>query len=74
MPKFIALSLALILIGASSGCGSSQDSPESRRTNAEKQQALNDSAFGTMAGTMDRARGVEQLQQDHKNKLDATMD
>jgi hypothetical protein len=30
--------------------------------------------FGTMTGTMARAKGVEQLQQDHKDKLDAAID
>jgi hypothetical protein len=74
MRKFFALSIAVILIGAFSGCGSGTSSHEDRKTDAERQQALDDSVFGTTTGTMARAKGVEQLQQDHKDKLDAAID
>jgi len=74
MGKFFALSIAVIVIGVSSGCGPSKSHHSDGRPKAEKQQALDDSTFGPMVGTMDRARGVEQLQQDHKSKLDAAID
>jgi hypothetical protein len=74
MRRFFALSIAVILIGAFSGCGPGTSSHADRKTDAERQQALDDSVFGTMTGTMARAKGVEQLQQDHKDKLDAAID
>jgi hypothetical protein len=71
MRKLFSLSVAIILITLASGCG--PVSPKESRTEAEKQQALRDSAFGPMVETMDRARGVDQLQHDRKEKLDAAM-
>jgi hypothetical protein len=73
MRKLLSLSAAIFLmITLTSGCGPAGSSKESR-TEAEKQQALRDSAFGPMVETMDRARGVDQLQHDRKGKLDAAM-
>ena len=69
-----ALLIAVTMIGASGGCGSSTSSQDNSRTEAEKQQALRDSAFGSMVETMDRARGVEQLQLDRKARLDAALE
>lgn len=74
MRKFIALSMAVMLILASSGCGPSQSDRAERRTEAERQQALRDSAFGTAAVALERAREVEQLQQDRRSELDAALE
>ncbi len=74
MRKFFALSMAVMLIGASSGCGPSQSDERDRRTEAERQQALRDSAFGTAAEALERAREVEQLQQDRKSELEAALE
>ena len=72
MRKLLSLSTVIILIALTSGCGPAGSSKEGK-TEAEKQQALRDSAFGPMVETMDRARGVDQLQHDRKGKLDAAM-
>lgn len=74
MRKLFSLSMAMILIGASSGCGAGSSNPDKGKTEAEKQQALRDSTFGPMAETLDRAKAVEQLQQERKDKLDAAME
>lgn len=71
MRKVLTLLTAVILIGASSGCGPGKPNHDDGRTEAEKQQAVRNSTFGPMVGTLDRARGVAQLQQDRKSKLDA---
>ncbi len=72
--KILALSTVVILIGTSSGCVPSQSDQAERRTEAEKQQALRESTFGPLAESMDRARAVEQLQQDRKAELDAAIE
>ncbi len=74
MRKFFALTMAVMLTVASSGCGPSQSDQADRRTEAERQQALRDSAFGTAAVALERAREVEQLQQDRKSELEAAME
>ena len=74
MRKTFALLMAVILLGISSGCGPSESSRDVRKTEAEKQQALRDSSFGSMAEAMDRARGVEQLQLDRKDRLEAALE
>lgn len=71
MRKVLVLSMGVILIGVSSGCGSDQDEVT---TEADKQQVLRDSSFGAMAESMDRAAEVEQLQQDRKNRIDAALE
>ena len=48
--------------------------PDERRTQAEREQALRDSAFGGLVEPMDRAESVEQLQLDRKRELDAALD
>jgi hypothetical protein len=72
MRKLLSLSVVIILITLTSGCGPGP-APTEGRTEAEKQQALRESAFGPMVESMDRARGVDQLQHDRKGKLDAAM-
>ncbi len=74
MRKISALSMAVILIGVSSGCGPSRNTQDAGRTEAETQQALRDSTFGSMVESMDRAREVEQLQLDRKDRIDATLE
>lgn len=74
MRKTLVFSLAAMLLAISSGCGPSESSRDVRKTEAEKQQALRDSTFGSMAEAMDRARGVEQLQLDRKDRLEAALE
>jgi len=74
MRRFLMLSIVLIVTGVSSGCGSAQDSDDSRRTAAEKQQALRESSFGPMVESMDRARSVELLQQGRTGGIDAAIE
>lgn len=73
MIRTISTVLAVLWLSAGvSGCGSGE--PEPPKTRAEKEQALRDSSFGAMTGTLDRAQGVEQLQEARKQQLDAAMD
>jgi len=74
MQKFAAFSIAVILISASSGCSPNASSDDARKTDAERQQALDESAFGTMTGTMTRAKDVEKSQQDRKSRIDTAID
>ena len=74
MRKLFALSMAVIVIGASSACGPSQTDRGDRSTEAERQQALRDSAFGSAAEALDRARGVEQLLQDRQRELNEAVE
>lgn len=59
---------ALIAIGA---CA--PEAPQERSSEAERQQAPRDSAFGDLVEPMDRAAGVEQLQLDRKRELDEAL-
>jgi hypothetical protein len=59
---------AFIAIGACT-----PEAPQERSTEAERQQALRDSAFGDLVEPMDRAAGVEQLQLDRKRELDEAL-
>ena len=64
----------LLLVGvlaAVSACA--PDASEQRTTEAERQQAQRDSAFGGLVEPMDRAAGVEQLQLDRKRELDEAL-
>ena len=71
MRKALVLSMGVILIATTGGCGPNQ---EEVRTEAEREQALRESAFGSMAESIDRAAEVEQLQQDRKNRIDAALE
>jgi hypothetical protein len=62
-----------ILISTVSACAPANDDAQ-RATEAERQQALRDSAFGSMVEPLDRARGVEQLTLDRKRELDAALE
>ncbi len=54
-------------------CACAPEAPPERTTEAERQQALRDSAFGGLVEPMDRAAGVEQLQLDRKRELDEAL-
>lgn len=69
MPMRSLLILAALTIA--SACA--PDAPEERSTEAERQQALRDSAFGGLVEPMDRAAEVEQLQLDRKRELDEAL-
>lgn len=74
MLRIVALSITLLVVSASGGCGSDNGNQDDVRTEAEKQQALRDSAFGPMTETLDRAKGVEKLQQDRMDDLGAAIE
>jgi hypothetical protein len=74
MRRVFAFSIVMVFLGAATGCGSDASDQEEVRTNAERQQALRDSAFGDMTESLDRAREVEQLQEDRKKALDAALE
>lgn len=69
---YLALWVAIALVGLVEGCSSDRDNAV--RTEAEKQQALRESTFGDLTGTLDRAGGVEALSLDRKRDLDATLE
>ena len=69
LSRVLVLAIALATLGA---CGS--DPPEPRPTQAEREQALRDSAFGSLVEPMDRARAVEQLQMERKRELDEAIE
>lgn len=64
-----ALLAALVLLP---GCSTDDDAPA--KSDAEKQQALEESAFGDMTSALDRAKEVEDLSADRKRQLDEAMD
>ena len=66
--KHLLVATALITISACT-----PEASEERSTEAERQQALRDSAFGSLVEPMDRAAGVEQLQLDRKRELDEAL-
>ena len=72
MPMRSLLILAALTI-ASACAPDAPDAPEERSTEAERQQALRDSAFGGLVEPMDRAAEVEQLQLDRKRELDEAL-
>jgi hypothetical protein len=74
MNKFIVLSASLMSVVAVSGCGSDDATPPRMQTQAEKQQALRDSQFGSSAEALDKARAVEQLNLERKDKLDEVLE
>lgn len=64
--------LLVAAVTALTACGSKP--PEERATEAERQRALRDSAFGSMVEQMDRAAEVQQLQLDRKREIDEALD
>lgn len=65
MRAIIFLSMAAILLGA---CGS--DPGSAAKTEDDKRRALEESAFGDLAGTLDTASDVERLNAERKQQLD----
>ncbi len=65
---YLALWLAIAMVAAMEGCGSDRDGAV--RAEADQQRALAESAFGDLAGTLDRAGEVEGLSADRKRELD----
>ena len=64
----------LLIVAALIGIGAcAPEAPQERSTEAERQQALRDSAFGDLVEPMDRAASVEQLQLDRKRELDEAL-
>ena len=64
----------LIIVAALAALGAcAPEAPEEKQTEAERHQALRDSAFGSLVEPMDRAAGVEQLQLDRKRELDEAL-
>lgn len=64
--------LLVAAIAALTACGSKP--PEDSATEAERQQALRESAFGSMVEQMDRAAEVQQLELDRKREIDEALD
>jgi hypothetical protein len=66
MTNFHILSAVMSML-LLSGCGSSADSEQ----HAEPEpMPVKDSAFGDMVGTMDKARGVQDTVDEHKQSMD----
>lgn len=59
------LSLAVIAAGALSGCGGSSETEA-----PPEPPPVEDTAFGDMVGTMDKARGVQDTVDTHKQDVD----
>ncbi|HSG63670.1 MAG TPA: hypothetical protein VLD39_01655 [Gammaproteobacteria bacterium] len=72
MPTLCRYSLIVAGLAALLACA--PDAPEERPTEAERREALRDSAFGGLVEPMDRAAGVEQLQLDRKRELDEAIE
>jgi hypothetical protein len=72
MPRYSAVFFAVIVGAGVAGCGS--EPPDERPTEAERQQALRDSAFGSLVEPMDRAAEIQQLQLDRKREIDEALD
>ena len=74
MRKALAVFITVVLSGALTGCGSGERNQDGGRTEAETQQALSDSTFGSMTDAMNRAEDVVQMQQDRSRELDEALD
>jgi hypothetical protein len=70
-----------VLLASLAACGGSdadEDTAATHNESGETQESaampVQDSAFGDMVGTMDRARGVEKTQMEHKEAVDRAID
>jgi hypothetical protein len=63
--RIVCVAITLCVLG---GCGGSAE-PEAR----PEPPPVEDTAFGDMVGTMDRARGVQDTVDTHKQELDRQM-
>lgn len=68
MRLILLVFFASILVGIFAGCAQND---EGAKSEAARQEALRDSAFGELTETLDRAREVERLQQNRKAEIDA---
>ncbi|MGI9342253.1 MAG: hypothetical protein ACR2QV_05350 [Gammaproteobacteria bacterium] len=68
--RTILVTAAIALVAGA--CSPGDESPP--KTDAEKREALENSAFGELSGTLDKAADVEKLNQDRKRQLDETLD
>jgi len=74
MRNALALFITPFLSGALAACGPGERNEGGGPTEAETQQALSDSTFGPMSDAMDRARAVNQMQQDRSRELDEALE
>lgn len=68
MNAYPRTAFALALVAMLAACGATEDSPRAEPPPVEE------TAFGDMVGTMDKARGVEDATMQHKQNLDAAVD
>jgi nitrous oxide reductase accessory protein NosL len=68
MNAYPRTAFALALVAMLAACGATEDSPRAEPPPVEE------TAFGDMVGTMDKARGVEDATLQHKQSLDAAVD
>ena len=59
-----------ICLGLLGGCGGGSPEPAER----PEPPPVEDTAFGDMVGTMDKARGVQDTVDEHKKDIDRQMD
>ncbi len=74
MHRYVSGIIAAIALLSVIGCGPSTSHHAENKSEAERAEALRSSTFGPMVGTMDRAAGVEQLNQDRKGRLDRALE
>ena len=68
MNAYPRTAFALALVAMLAACGATEDSPRAEPPPVEE------TAFGDMVGTMDKARGVEDATLQHEQSLDAAVD
>ena len=64
--------LVPLVLAMVAGCGAADDAPPPSQ--AERDAALRDSAFGGLVEPMDRAAEIQQLQDNRKRELDAAIE
>jgi hypothetical protein len=74
MRRYVSGIIAAIALLSVIGCGPSKSHHAENKSEAQRAEALRTSTFGPMVGTMDRAAGVEQLNQDRKGRLDQALE
>ena len=65
--RFASCAAAVVVSFVLAGCGSSEPPPEPRRS---EPMAVEDTVFGDMIETQDRARAVEDLGFERKQEMD----
>jgi len=74
MNRYVSGFVAAVVLVGVIGCGPSKSHHAENKSEAERAEALRTSTFGPMVGAMDRAAGVEQLNQDRKGRLDQALE